>query len=118
MTLATRQPSRTTLVTTSVTLRAWVRESLRVICRFAHRLRSRFAAIVFIGGQAASLTTLIFYPLMIASIGMGASIIGSFLVKPKGDNLAKALHTGTWSAAGYHRGRRCCDSHAADVQRS
>jgi len=56
-----------------------------------------FAAIVF-GGQAF-LPNLIFYPLMIASIGMGASIIGSFLVRPKGDNLAKALHTGTWSAA-------------------
>ncbi len=57
-----------------------------------------FAAIVF-GGQAF-LPHLIFFPLMIAAIGMGASIIGSFLVKPKGDNLAKALHTGTWAAAG------------------
>jgi len=37
---------------------------------------------------------------MIASIGMGASIIGSFLVKPKGDHLAKALATGTLAAAG------------------
>jgi K(+)-stimulated pyrophosphate-energized sodium pump len=37
---------------------------------------------------------------MIAAIGMGASIIGSFLVKPKGDNLAGALHMGTFSAAG------------------
>ncbi|GMQ97981.1 MAG: sodium-translocating pyrophosphatase [Acidimicrobiia bacterium] len=57
-----------------------------------------FAAIVFSG--QAFLPQLIFYPLMIASIGMGASIIGSFLVRPKGDNLAKALHTGTWAAAG------------------
>ncbi|MDK1011166.1 MAG: sodium-translocating pyrophosphatase [Actinomycetota bacterium] len=57
-----------------------------------------FAALVFSG--SAFLPQTIFYPLMIASIGMGASIIGSFLVKPKGDNLAKALHTGTWSAAG------------------
>jgi len=57
-----------------------------------------FAALVF--GGSAFLEQTIFYPLMIASIGMGASIIGSFLVKPKGDNLAKALHTGTWSAAG------------------
>ncbi|MCL1593923.1 MAG: sodium-translocating pyrophosphatase [Actinomycetia bacterium] len=56
-----------------------------------------FAAIVF-GGQAY-LPNLIFYPLMIASIGMGASIIGSFLVRPKGDDLAKALHTGTWAAS-------------------
>ncbi len=57
-----------------------------------------FAALVFSGN--AFLPQTIFYPLMIASIGMGASIIGSFLVKPKGDNLAKALHTGTWAAAG------------------
>ena len=57
-----------------------------------------FAAIVFSG--EAFLPNLIFYPLMIASIGMGASIIGSFLVRPKGDNLAKALHSGTWAAAG------------------
>ncbi len=57
-----------------------------------------FAAIVFTG--QSFLPQLIFYPLMIASIGMGASILGSFLVKPKGDDLAKALHTGTWAAAG------------------
>jgi K(+)-stimulated pyrophosphate-energized sodium pump len=56
-----------------------------------------FAAIVFSGAEF--LPQLIFYPLMIASIGMGASIIGSFLVKPKGDHLAKALHTGTLAAA-------------------
>ena len=56
-----------------------------------------FAAIVF-GGQAV-LPNLIFYPLMIAAIGMAASILGSFLVRPKGDNLARALHMGTWSAA-------------------
>ncbi len=56
-----------------------------------------FAAIVF--GGREFLPHLIFYPLMIASIGMGASIIGSFLVKPKGDHLAKALHMGTTSAA-------------------
>jgi len=56
-----------------------------------------FAAIVFTGRDF--LPQLIFYPLMIASVGMGASIIGSFLVKPKGDDLAKALHMGTFSAA-------------------
>ena len=56
-----------------------------------------FAAIVF--GGKEFLPQLIFYPLMIASIGMGASIVGSFLVKPKGDHLAKALHMGTTSAA-------------------
>jgi len=42
----------------------------------------------------------IFYPLMIAAVGMGASILGSFLVRPRGDNLAAALHTGTWAASG------------------
>ncbi len=57
-----------------------------------------FAAIVF--GGSEFLPQMIFYPLMIASIGMAASIIGSFLVKPKGDNLAKALQTGTLGAAG------------------
>jgi len=57
-----------------------------------------FAAIVFAGSEF--LPQMIFYPLMIASIGMGASIIGSFLVKPKGDNLAKALQAGTLGAAG------------------
>lgn len=57
-----------------------------------------FAAIVFAGQDV--LPYLILYPLMIASIGMGASIIGSFLVRPKGDNLAAALHMGTFSAAG------------------
>jgi K(+)-stimulated pyrophosphate-energized sodium pump len=57
-----------------------------------------FAAIVFSGQEV--LPYLILYPLMIASIGMGASIIGSFLVRPRGDNLAAALHMGTFSAAG------------------
>ncbi len=57
-----------------------------------------FASIVFAG--SAFLPHAIFYPLMIAAIGMAASIIGSFLVKPKGDNLARALHIGTWAAAG------------------
>ncbi len=57
-----------------------------------------FAAIVFAGQPF--LPQLIFFPLMIAAVGMGASIIGSFMVRPKGDNLAKALHMGTFSAAG------------------
>ena len=39
-----------------------------------------------------------FYPLMIATLGMGASIIGSFLVKPGKGSLATALHKGTWTA--------------------
>ena len=58
-----------------------------------------FAAIVF-ASQPDVLVQLIAYPLMIASIGMGASIIGSFFVRPRGDNLAAALHMGTFSAAG------------------
>ena len=57
-----------------------------------------FASIVF--REQQFLPHLIFYPLMIAAIGMLASIVGSFLVRPKGDDLARALHMGTWSAAG------------------
>ena len=41
-----------------------------------------------------------FYPLMIASLGMGASIVGSFFVKPGKGSLASALHKGTWVAMG------------------
>ncbi len=41
-----------------------------------------------------------FYPLMIATLGMGASIIGSFFVKPGSGSLASALHNGTWVAMG------------------
>ncbi len=41
-----------------------------------------------------------FYPLLIATLGMGASIIGSFFVKPGGSSLAAALHKGTWVAMG------------------
>jgi K(+)-stimulated pyrophosphate-energized sodium pump len=56
-----------------------------------------FAATVFAGkdfiGEA------IVYPLAIAAIGMLASIIGSFLVRPTGGNLAAALHRGTNGAA-------------------
>ena len=57
-----------------------------------------FGAVVFAG--TAFLPQIIFYPLMIASIGMGASIIGSFFVQPRGSDLARALHMGTWVAAG------------------
>jgi K(+)-stimulated pyrophosphate-energized sodium pump len=57
-----------------------------------------FGAVVFAG--TAFLPQIIFYPLMIAAIGMGASIIGSFFVQPKGSDLARALHMGTWVAAG------------------
>ncbi len=57
-----------------------------------------YAAIVFAG--APFLSQVIVYPLAIAALGMGASIVGSFLVRPSGGKLAAALHRGTWSAAG------------------
>jgi K(+)-stimulated pyrophosphate-energized sodium pump len=41
-----------------------------------------------------------FYPLLIATLGMGASIVGSFFVKPGKGSLASALHKGTWVAMG------------------
>ncbi len=41
-----------------------------------------------------------FYPLMIATIGMGASILGSFFVRPGKGSLAAALHRGTYVAMG------------------
>jgi K(+)-stimulated pyrophosphate-energized sodium pump len=41
----------------------------------------------------------IFYPMMVAAIGMGASIIGSFLVRPGRGSLAATLERGTWAAA-------------------
>ncbi|NNL13471.1 MAG: sodium-translocating pyrophosphatase, partial [Acidimicrobiia bacterium] len=56
-----------------------------------------FAATVFAG--QAFITEAIVYPLAIATIGMLASIIGSFLVRPTGGKLAAALHRGTNSAA-------------------
>ncbi|MCJ7726363.1 MAG: sodium-translocating pyrophosphatase, partial [Acidimicrobiia bacterium] len=39
------------------------------------------------------------FPLAVAAIGMGASIIGSFLVRPTGNRLAAALNRGTYGAA-------------------
>ncbi len=56
-----------------------------------------FAATVFAGQEF--ITEAIVYPLAIAAIGMLASIIGSFLVRPTGGKLAAALHRGTNSAA-------------------
>ncbi len=55
----------------------------------------------FVFGRANEPFTLqtIMYPLMIAGIGMGASIIGSFLVRPGRGSLAAALERGTWAAA-------------------
>ncbi len=57
-----------------------------------------FAAFAF-AGQAFQ-EEAFFYPLMIASIGMASSIIGSFFVKPGSGTLAAALHRGTFVAMG------------------
>ena len=56
---------------------------------------------VFVFGLAGAAFTLetVFYPFMIASIGMLASIIGSFLVRPGKASLAATLERGTWAAA-------------------
>ena len=56
-----------------------------------------YAAIVFSGQDV--LPSLIFFPLAVGTVGMVASIISSFLVKPKEGKLAQALHRGTYSAA-------------------
>ncbi len=55
-----------------------------------------FAAFAFSG--AGFQEQAFFYPLMIATLGMGGSIIGSFFVRPGGGSLAAALHKGTWAA--------------------
>jgi K(+)-stimulated pyrophosphate-energized sodium pump len=57
-----------------------------------------FAAFAFAG--TAFQEEAFFYPLMIATLGMGASIIGSFFVKPGSGSLAAALHRGTYVAMG------------------
>ena len=57
-----------------------------------------FAAFAFSG--MAFQDEAFFYPLMIATLGMGASIIGSFFVRPGRGSLAAALHRGTWAAMG------------------
>ena len=60
-----------------------------------------FAVLVFGLQMGVGFTTeAVMYPLMIASVGMLASIIGSFLVRPGGSSLAAALERGTWVAAG------------------
>jgi len=56
-----------------------------------------YAAIVFRGQDV--LPSLLFFPLAVGTIGMGASILSSFLVVPKEGKLAQALHRGTYSAA-------------------
>ncbi|GMQ86479.1 MAG: sodium-translocating pyrophosphatase [Acidimicrobiia bacterium] len=57
---------------------------------------------MFVFGLAGAAFTLqaVFYPLAIASIGMLASIIGSFLVRPGKASLGATLERGTWVAAG------------------
>ncbi|MCH8899365.1 MAG: sodium-translocating pyrophosphatase [Acidobacteria bacterium] len=59
-----------------------------------------YAVIVFgVAGAAFTLQT-VFYPLAIAAIGMLASIIGSFLVRPGKASLGATLERGTWVATG------------------
>ncbi len=59
-----------------------------------------FAMLVFGVADEAFTMQAVFYPLMIAAIGMLASIIGSFLVRPGKASLAATLERGTWAAAG------------------
>ncbi|MCB2223342.1 MAG: sodium-translocating pyrophosphatase [Actinobacteria bacterium] len=56
-----------------------------------------YAAVVFLG--AGFELELIVFPLAVAAVGMAASIIGSFLVRPSGNRLAAALNRGTYGAA-------------------
>ena len=56
-----------------------------------------YAAIVFAGQSV--LPSLLLFPLAVGTIGMGASILSSFLVVPKEGKLAQALHRGTYRAA-------------------
>src|SRR6056300_1708070 len=56
-----------------------------------------YAAIVFAGQSV--LPSLLLFPLAVGTVGMGASILSSFLVVPKEGKLAQALHRGTYSAA-------------------
>ena len=56
-----------------------------------------YAAIVFAGQSV--LPSLLLFPLAVGTIGMGSSILSSFLVVPKEGKLAQALHRGTYSAA-------------------
>ncbi len=56
-----------------------------------------FAAIAFAG--ATFQVQAIVFPLAVAALGMGASIVASFLVRSRGDDLAVALRRGTLGAA-------------------
>jgi K(+)-stimulated pyrophosphate-energized sodium pump len=46
------------------------------------------------------LPELLVFPLLIAAVGMGGSIVGALLVRPRGHSPASALHVGTWVAMG------------------
>ncbi|NOX23650.1 MAG: sodium-translocating pyrophosphatase [Actinobacteria bacterium] len=59
-----------------------------------------FASFAFSAASEGFRLATFMYPLLIAAVGMGASIIGSFFVKPGKGSLATALHKGTWVAAG------------------
>jgi K(+)-stimulated pyrophosphate-energized sodium pump len=52
-----------------------------------------YAALVF--GSAAFVEEAIVFPLAVAAVGMLAAIIGSFLVRPMGEDLAPTLRRGT-----------------------
>jgi K(+)-stimulated pyrophosphate-energized sodium pump len=52
-----------------------------------------YAAVVFSGG--AFVEEAILFPLAVAALGMLAAIVGSFLVRPRGDDLGAALRRGT-----------------------
>jgi K(+)-stimulated pyrophosphate-energized sodium pump len=70
---------------------------------FESYVGSLIAPIVFASFAFAGLafeTETFFYPLMIATLGMASSIIGSFFVRPGGKSLSAALHRGTWVAMG------------------
>ena len=56
-----------------------------------------FAAIAF--ADATFQVQAIVFPLAVAALGMGASIVASFLVRSRGDDLAVALRRGTLGAA-------------------
>ena len=57
-----------------------------------------YAGFAFAG--ADFLPELLVFPLLIAAVGMGGSIVGALLVRPRGHSPAPALHVGTWVAMG------------------
>jgi len=59
-----------------------------------------FASFAFSAASEGFRLATFMYPLLIAAVGMGASVIGSFFVRPGKGSLATALHKGTWVAAG------------------